>query len=121
MHDELEKRLSTVFKTDSEVSSMPDAVVAQVRRCGHIRRAKIAAFGLAPIALAAGLIVMQMNTPSIPGSVDLGPEPSIAVSNPGDEYRGLIGSRELASIFADVSPPSYTRSVSEHVFRIPAT
>ena len=122
MHDEqesqLEARLDAAAGASRAASLLPDAVAATVRRCGRVRRAKFAAFSLAPIALAAGLVVMQLDKPADPAPIVL--ESDVFEIDPflDNNYPSLIGWREYALIFADSPPQTIARTSSERVYTV---
>ena len=122
MHDEqesqLEARLVAAAGASRAVSSLPEAVAATVRRCGRVRREKFAAFSLAPIALAAGLVVMQLNKPADPDPVFDPPEDIAFDPFLGNGFPSLIGRREYALIFDDSPGPTVVQSSSERVYTV---
>ena len=114
----LETRLDAAAWSGRPVSPLPDAVVATVRRYGRVRRAKLAALGLTPIALAAGLVLVQLNNPADSNPIVLEPQVIVEIPFLDNRRPSLIGWREYALIFADSPRPSVARTPSERVYRV---
>jgi hypothetical protein len=118
MMDSLETRLSAAVGVKRAVSPMPNAVAARVRRCGRARRARFAALAIVPIALAVGVMSFEFSQPGEPSPVIGNPETFAAGLFVEGDFPGLIGRREMESLFLDSRPPTVVRASYEHVFSL---